>query len=154
MQHRTRCAAGHCGKRVWERQRSAFFDMRICHPNADSYRDMDPNQIYRQHETEKKRQYASRILQVEQATFTPLVFSTAGGRGAECKRYHSKLAQLVAAKKSESYATTMSWIMARVSSALLRSALLYLRGSRAKRRIYLELSDIDFDIEKGHENIR
>ena len=50
----------------------------ICHPNADSYRDMDPNQIYRQHETEKKRQYASRILEVEQATFMPLVFSTTG----------------------------------------------------------------------------
>ena len=22
----------------WERQRSAFFDVRVCHPNADSYR--------------------------------------------------------------------------------------------------------------------
>ena len=29
----------------WERQRSDFFDVRICHPNADSYRDMSPNQI-------------------------------------------------------------------------------------------------------------
>ena len=48
----------------------------------------------------------------------------------------------------------MSWIRARVSFALLRSALLCLRGSRAKRRIYLELSDIDFDIEKGHANSR
>ena len=38
---------------LWERQRSAFFDERICHPNTDSYRDMDLNQIYRQHETEK-----------------------------------------------------------------------------------------------------
>ena len=72
-------------------ERSGFFDVRICHPNADPYRDMDPNQIYRQHETEKKRQYASRILEVEQATFTPLVFSTTGGMGAECKRYHSRL---------------------------------------------------------------
>ena len=77
----------------WERQRSAFFDVRICHPNADSYRDMDLNQIYRQHETEKKRQYASRVLEVEQATFTPLVFSTTGGMAAECKRYHSRLAE-------------------------------------------------------------
>ena len=40
---------------------------------------MDLNQIYRQHATEKKRQYANRILEVEQATFTPLVFSTIGG---------------------------------------------------------------------------
>ena len=59
---------------------------------------MDPNQIYRQHETEKKRQYASRILEVEQATFTPLVFSTTGGMGTE---YHSRLAELAAAKKGE-----------------------------------------------------
>ena len=85
----------------WERQRSAFFDVRICHPNADSYRDMDLNQIYRQHETEKKRQYASRVLEVEQATFTPLVFSTTGGMAAECKRYHSRLAELLATKKGE-----------------------------------------------------
>jgi len=42
--------------------------VRICHPYADSYRDMDPNQIYKQHETEKKSQYASRILEVEQAS--------------------------------------------------------------------------------------
>ena len=127
----------------WERQRSAFFDVRICHPNADSYRDMELNQIYRQHETEKKRQYASRVLEVEQATFTPLVFSTTGGMAAECKRYHIRLAESLATKKGESYATNMSWIRARLSFALLRSALLCLRGSRA-----------EFDIEKGHANIR
>ena len=54
-----------------EKKRSAFFDGKICHPNADSYRDMDLNLVYRQHETEKRRQYASRVLEVEQATFTP-----------------------------------------------------------------------------------
>ena len=25
----------------WERQRSAFFDVRVCYPNADSYRDLE-----------------------------------------------------------------------------------------------------------------
>ena len=84
--------------------------------------------------TEKKRQYTSRVLEVEQATFTPLVFSTTGGMAAECKRYHSRLAELLATKTGESYATTMSWIRARVSFALLRSALLCLRGWRTKRR--------------------
>ena len=82
--------------------------MRICHLNADSYRDMDSNQIYSQHEIERKSHYASRILEVEQATFTPLVqFSTTGGMAVESKRYHSRLAELVAAKKGEGYATVM-----------------------------------------------
>ena len=30
----------------WENQRSAFFDVRVCHPNADSYRDLEFQQIY------------------------------------------------------------------------------------------------------------
>ena len=42
----------------WEPQRSAFFDVRVCHPNAESYRDLEPQQIYRLHENEKKRQYS------------------------------------------------------------------------------------------------
>ena len=55
--------------------------------------------------------------------FTPLVFSTTGGMAVECNRCHSRLAKLAATKKSESYATAMSCIRARVSFALLRSAL-------------------------------
>ena len=137
----------------WERQRYAFFDVRVCHPNADSYRDMDPDQIFRQHEIEKQRQYASRVLEVEQATFTPLVFSTTGGLAVECKRYYSRLAELVTTKKGENYATTMSWIREKVSFALLRSALLCLRGSRGSRRVTLDLSDADLDIQEGLTNI-
>ena len=69
----------------WERQSLDFFSVRGCHPKADSYRDMSPDQIFRQHATENKRQYASRVLEVEQATFTPLVFSTIGRMAVECK---------------------------------------------------------------------
>ena len=36
----------------WEPQGAAFFDVRVCHPNADSYRDL--SQIYRNHENKKK----------------------------------------------------------------------------------------------------
>ena len=55
----------------WENQRSAFFDVRVCHPNADSYTDLELQQIYRNHENEKKRLYARRVLDIEQGTFTP-----------------------------------------------------------------------------------
>ena len=57
-------------RRFCERKRSAFFDVRVCHPNADSYRDLTPKQIYKKHENEKKRQYAERVMEIEQGKFT------------------------------------------------------------------------------------
>ena len=65
----------------WERHRSVFFDVRVCHPNAVSYRDLEPQQIYRIHENEKKRLYSKRVLDIEHGTFTSLVFTTTGGMG-------------------------------------------------------------------------
>ena len=119
----------HC-RGFWERQRAAIFDIRVCHSNADSYRDLSPKRIYWIHENEKKRKYNSRVTEIEQGTFTPLVFTTMGGMAEECLRYHSRLAELISAKRQESYATTISWVKAKVSFAILRSALLCLRGSR------------------------
>lgn len=80
----------------WERHRSAFFDVRVCHPNAVSYRDLELQQIYRIHENEKKCLYSERVLDIEHGTFTPLVFTTTAEMGKECLKYHSRLAQLIA----------------------------------------------------------
>ena len=132
----------------WERQRSAFFDVRVCHPNADSYLEQNPEQIYRQHESEKKRQYADRVMEVEQGTFTPLIFSSTGGMGTECKIYHKRLVELLSTKKGESYANTMQWVRARVSFALIRSALLCLRGSRSIRRTQ-DTNNVDIAIDNA-----
>ena len=76
-----------------------FFDIQVCHPNADSYKELSPKQIYKLHEDEKKRKCASRKIEVENGTFTPLVFTTAGGMSQECQRYHSRLAELISSKK-------------------------------------------------------
>ena len=73
-------------------------------------------------------------MEVEQGTFTPSIFSSTGGIGAECKLYHKRLVELLAIKKGESYVTTMQSVRAKVSFALIRSALLCLRGSRSIRR--------------------
>ena len=129
----------------WERQRSALFDVRLCQPNADSYRDLTPKQIYKKHENDKKRQYAQRVMEIEQGTFTTLVFKTTGGMADECVKYHSRLAELIATKKGESYSSAISWIRAKVSFAIVRSAILCLRGSRSERQ--LDFVDSDLQIE-------
>ena len=99
-------------------------NVRVCHPNADSYREMTPQQIYKQHETEKKWQYSSWVMEIEHGTFTPLVFTTTGGMADECRRYHCRLAELISTKKGEPYVATISWIRTKVS--ILRGALLCL----------------------------
>ena len=129
----------------WERQRSALFDVRLCQPNADSYRDLTPKQIYKKHENEKKRQYAERVMEIEQGTFTPLVFTTTGGMADECVKYHSRLAELIATKKGESYSSAISWIRAKVSFAIVRSAILCLRGSRSERQLAFVDSDLQIE---------
>ena len=46
-------------------------------------------------------------MEVEQATFTPLVFTITGGVAPECQVYHKRLAELLSAKKGEDYSTTI-----------------------------------------------
>ena len=132
----------------WDPQSLAFFDVRVCHPNAESYRDQEPQQISRIHENNKKRLYSRRVLDVEHGSFTPLVFTTTGGMGKECIRYHSGLAKLIAAKKGEHYSQTISWIHARASFALLRSSLVCLRGSRVKRRTAFDYNNYKLNYYK------
>ena len=117
----------------WERKRSAFFDVRVCHPNVELYTDLRPQQIYSKHENEKKRKHAERILQIEQGTFTPLIFATTGGMAPECQMFHSRLAELIATKKAKEYSKTMNWLRVKISFSLIRSALVCLRGSRCLR---------------------
>ena len=139
----------------WDRQSSAFFDVRVCHPNTESYKDLSPEQIYRQHENGKKRSYAKRVMEIEQGTFTPLVFLTTGGMAEECRRYHCRLAQLLAMKKGEHYSTAVAWVRAKVSFAILRSAILCLRGSRTiRRKNNLNINDIDMEIDKGQARMQ
>jgi len=47
-------------------------------------------------------------MEIEQGTFTPLVFSTTGGMAEECRRYHNGLAELLAIKKGEDYSKTIA----------------------------------------------
>ena len=87
-----------------------------------------------------------RAMEIEQGTFTPLVFITTGGTADERVKYHSRLAELVANKKGESYSSAISWIRAKVSFAIVRSAILCFRGLRSRRR-QLDFVDSDLQID-------
>ena len=79
-------------------------------------------------------------MEIEQGTFTPLVFTTTGGMPDECVKYHSRLAELIANKKGESY------LKRNLSFAIVRSAILCLRCLRSKRR-QLDFVDSNLKID-------
>ena len=57
-------------------EQSTFFNVKVCHPNAYSYKNLTTEQIYKLHENDKKRLYSSRVLEVERGTFTLLFLIT------------------------------------------------------------------------------
>lgn len=61
----------------------------------------------KKHENEKKRQYNKCIVDMENGTFTPSVFSFSGGIGAECYN----VAKIIAVKTEECYEKILSIVI-------------------------------------------
>ena len=68
----------------WCRGQGAFFHVRIFDPDAQRHENKTLKRCYELNELGKKRNYNSRILNVEQGLFPSLVFSITGGMGKEC----------------------------------------------------------------------
>ena len=72
------------------------------------------------------------MRKVEQASFTPLVFTVNGGMVPEATVAFKRLASLLADKRKETYGSVMGWLRCEISFNLLRSALVCITGSRSK----------------------
>ena len=90
-------------------------------------------------EREKKRLYNRRILEVEHASFTPLIFTIHGAMSTECRTFVSKLSELLAIKRD----LPKSWVRTKISFALIRSMLICLRGSCSIKSSTMAINDID-----------
>ncbi len=115
------------------RHQKTFCDVRVFNPHAPSNRAPNMATTYRKHEREKKNTYEQRVLQIEHASFTPLVFSASGGFGNSASTFYKRLASLLATKRNEVYSQTMACLRCRISFALLRSSIRCIRGARSHR---------------------
>ena len=138
---------------VWSRNQRAFFDVRVFDPNARRFRNQTLSQMYITNEKEKKRCYNERVLQVENGTFTPLVFNVYGGMGPECKTFFQRLSSLIADKRKENFASVSTWIRTRISFALLRSSLMCLRGTR-HRYHRTNVAEVDMELDLHESAVR
>ncbi len=115
------------------RYEKTFLDVRVFNPHAPSNSNTSINNCYRKHEKEKKRAYEQRILEVEHASFTPIVLSATGGMAKQSTSFYKRLASLLADKWDHKYSQTLYWLRCRLSFSLLRSAIQCIRGARSSR---------------------
>ena len=115
----------------WNGTQDAFFDVRVFHPNASSHRSMSLQAAFCRQEQAKKREYGECVREVEHGVFTPLVLSTTGSLGREATTFYKCLADLISSKQQKHYSNVMCWLRCRLSFAILRSAIMCVRGSRS-----------------------
>ena len=132
----------------WSTGQDAFFDVRVFNPNASSNCSMTTATAYRKHESTKKREYAQRVREVEHGVFTPLVLSAMGGMGREAATFYKRLADGISRKKRKEYSVVMGWIRC-LFFAILRSAILCIRGSRSSRHHPVHEINIELATSEG-----
>ena len=99
----------------WTSHEDAFFDVSFFCPDASSYLDKAPAEVFALHERLKRNEYAHRICAVDHGSFCPLVFSTQGGCGKEATTFLKSLANQLSEKDGKPYSITMDWIRCRLS---------------------------------------
>ena len=77
----------------WCRDQRALFNIRVFDPVAPSHAHQSLDAAHSKQENEKHRQYEDRILHVEHASFTPLLFTIAGGMSKCTKNFFSRLGE-------------------------------------------------------------
>ena len=115
----------------WQAGQMAFLDVIVFNPNTKRYANKELSKAYEIDEKEKKKTYNERILQVEHGSFTPLVMSATGGMSRECKKFYSRLAEVISKKRKTNYNLTITWIPRKIAFSLIKSIGICICGSRS-----------------------
>ena len=121
------------------------FFLRVFNPFAPSHLKQNLQKVFTGNEKEKKRQYNSRVIEVEHGSFTPLVFSAYGGSSQETERTISE----TSSKRQSRTKCSHKLVRTKLSFAILRSAVLSIRGSRTVRKNEVITDPAEIEIGKA-----
>ena len=127
----------------WQDCEMAFFDVRVFNPFARSHLRNNLDSVFKTNEKAKKREYNSRITQIEHGSFTPIVVSAFGGYGVETGRFVSKLIEKLSEKKDLEKSVVANYIRTKVSFELIRSQVASIRGSRKLKKTVIDAGEME-----------
>ena len=87
-------------------------------------------------------------MEVEQGTFTPLVFTTSGVMSHECSKFLKTLAEKLSEKRNEKYEDIMRYLRVKVSFLAMKATLLCLRGTRCNQKQVEHGEDFSFHLNE------
>ena len=94
-----------------------------------------------------KRRPHTTVIEIEHATFTPLVYSTNGAMGEEADHFYKVLCEKLAQKTNCSYSETMNYMRKRMSFTIMRTVLISVRGKRKiGKSPVAPLDEVDFNL--------
>ena len=131
---------------LWQPLNRAFLDIRVFNPHAPTNAAKEIDQMYSHHEKEKKRQYNSRIIEIEKGTFTPVIFSCSGGASPETTRLLKVIATKLAKKRCERYSMMVNYLRRRINFDILRTCVLSFRGIRGGMG-HVAVSGVDIGLQ-------
>ena len=99
--------------------------------------------VHEINEKEKKVKYSERVIEVEHATLTPLVFSCFGGMSRECGTFYKKLSEMIAEKRNIRVSEATCFIRTKINFSLIKSIVLCIRGSRSVRDKICSIAETD-----------
>ena len=131
---------------VWSPLDKVFTDIRVFNSLAPTNNRQSVDDTFRRHEREKILNYNDRVLQVEKATFTPLVFSTTGLMGPKAEVFYKRAATLLSKKTGHTYNDSIRYIRLRLCFCLLKTILISIRGYRGNCFTRFNSYDNDFNL--------
>ena len=104
----------------WRKRQGAVFDVCVTDTDAPYQQGTEPHSCLVNHKKRKKRHYLEPCLE-RHRSFTPLVFSVDGLMGTEGVAAMRRLAATLAIKWHAQYSSTVGYVRARLSLALVRA---------------------------------
>ena len=90
------------------------------------------------------------MIDIEHSSFTPLIFSATGGMSKLTSNFYRHLAERLSEKKQMSYSVTMGLIRCRLCFALLRAAIMCIRGACSSKFNLIFNSSLELQVAEGH----
>ena len=130
----------------WMRGQKVFCDVRVFNPLTKCHRTKTLAKVHELNEKEKKVKYAARVVDVENGSFTPLVFSCFGGMSRECGLFYKRLSEKLAEKRNMPTSEATCYIRTKISFSLIKAVVLCIRGSRGSRDKPCPVSEVDIPL--------